>query len=291
MVSASRPANARGDAPFTVDGARRIALYVQLAGVLRHRVVTGDWSEGFMLPSLETLAAQFGVARITVRQAVAVLVDEGLLATGRGRGTWVLGAAGGGLRTPASVAPATDWLGPESSGLKIRVLARERPVDPPADYAGGHPGRGRYVGITKLHFDRGEPFGLMRIFVAEDVFDSLPRRSVATRKILRMIVNGDPAHSAGGIEQSVTVEPADFVLADHLDYPFGSPVARIVRRAFDEAGRLAYAGVSWYRGDRFMMRVTLPRSVVVGASPMLLAPVSRGADAARVPSAGRPKGP
>jgi GntR family transcriptional regulator len=291
MAIGRRPAGVSGEPSLGVEGARHIALYVQLAGVFRHRVVTGEWPEGFMLPSLETLAGQFGVARITVRQAVALLVSEGLLATGRGRGTWVLGGRDDARLAPADANQASDALGPESSSLEIRVLERERPVELPADYAGGHPARGRYVEITKLHLEAGEHFGMMRIFVAEDVFDQLPARLLTRRKILRMIVSGAPEHSAGGLEQTVTVEPADFVLSGHLDYPFGSPVARIMRRAFDDAGRIVYAGASWYRGDRFMMRVTLPRSVVVDSPPALLAPVSRAGRIRQVPGSGFPKDP
>lgn len=291
MAIGRRPTGASGEPSFVVDGARHIALYVQLAGVFRHRIVTGEWPEGFMLPSLETLAAQFGVARITVRQAVALLVAEGLLATGRGRGTWVLAGGDDARLEPAEANRASDAFGPESSSLEIRLLESERPVDLPTEYAGGHPTRGRYVEITKLHLENGEPFGMMRIFVAEDVFDTLPARLLARRKILRLIVNGAPEHSAGGLEQTVTVEPADFVLTGHLDYPFGSPVARIMRRALDDAGRIVYAGGSWYRGDRFMMRVTLPRSVVVDSPPALLAPVSRTGSARRVPGTGSPKSP
>ena len=46
------------------------ALYVQLADLFRQRILKGVWKQGDRLPSLEELAAEFEVARVTVRQAI-----------------------------------------------------------------------------------------------------------------------------------------------------------------------------------------------------------------------------
>ena len=45
------------------------ALYVQIAGVMRRKMRSGEWPPGIQLPTLEQLAEQLGVARVTVRQA------------------------------------------------------------------------------------------------------------------------------------------------------------------------------------------------------------------------------
>ena len=44
--------------------------YAQLADLLRQRISRGVWKEGDLLPSLDALVAEFGVARVTVRQAI-----------------------------------------------------------------------------------------------------------------------------------------------------------------------------------------------------------------------------
>src|SRR5262245_34257587 len=73
-----------------LDPASGVALYVQLAQLFRYNIASGKWPGGQRLSNFETLAAQYKVARITVRQAVARLVQDGLLSTQRGRGTFVL---------------------------------------------------------------------------------------------------------------------------------------------------------------------------------------------------------
>ena len=50
--------------------------YAQLADLLRQRIARGVWKEGDLLPSLDALAAEFGVARVTVRQAIERLTPH-----------------------------------------------------------------------------------------------------------------------------------------------------------------------------------------------------------------------
>ena len=66
-----------------------VTLYAQLARILRDRIYSGDWKPGEEIPTLEQLAEQFDVARVTVRQAIQILSSEGLLSSQRGRRTIV----------------------------------------------------------------------------------------------------------------------------------------------------------------------------------------------------------
>lgn len=61
--------------------------YIQLAAILRERIAAGE-IEG-RVPAEKALAQQYGVAIGTVRKAMAILRDEGLIYTIRGWGTFV----------------------------------------------------------------------------------------------------------------------------------------------------------------------------------------------------------
>ncbi len=63
--------------------------YIRVYEGLKERLSSGEWSTGQRLPSEWELARQYGVAYMTVRQAVAKLVQEGILHRVRGRGTFV----------------------------------------------------------------------------------------------------------------------------------------------------------------------------------------------------------
>lgn len=71
---------------------RRSALVGQIIGALQERIRSGVWSIGARLPVETDLAAEFGVSKITLRQAVQALVHVGMLETIQGNGTFVRAA-------------------------------------------------------------------------------------------------------------------------------------------------------------------------------------------------------
>ena len=66
-----------------------IPLYIQVATLLRNRIADGHFRAGQKMPTQEELEEEFGVARVTVRQAVELLEKEGLVHRQQGRGTFV----------------------------------------------------------------------------------------------------------------------------------------------------------------------------------------------------------
>ncbi len=75
------------DASVTVDHDSPEPLYRQVAGILRGRIESGDITA--RLPSLKTIAQEYGVSHITAEKAIAVLRDEGLVVVVIGRGAYV----------------------------------------------------------------------------------------------------------------------------------------------------------------------------------------------------------
>lgn len=65
--------------------------YRQLAGKLRAAIQRGEIRPGEALPSLAYLQQETGLAVNTVRKAIALLADEGLVVTVQGRGTYAAG--------------------------------------------------------------------------------------------------------------------------------------------------------------------------------------------------------
>jgi GntR family transcriptional regulator of arabinose operon len=85
-------------------------LYRQLANILRQRILDGTMPGGAGLPTEFGLSATYGISRGTVRQALSLLADEGLVERVPGRGTFVRHRDG----------PASQVIGPERAiGLVI----------------------------------------------------------------------------------------------------------------------------------------------------------------------------
>jgi GntR family transcriptional regulator len=63
-------------------------VHMSIRDDLRIRISTGEWNTGERLPSEADLAARYGVARMTIRQAVGALAAEGIVVRRQGLGTF-----------------------------------------------------------------------------------------------------------------------------------------------------------------------------------------------------------
>jgi len=73
-----------------VDPMSDVPVYIQLADLLRQQIATGELQPRRPIPSIRTLQQRYGVADGTVKKAVQVLRDEGLVRTVPGRGVYVI---------------------------------------------------------------------------------------------------------------------------------------------------------------------------------------------------------
>ena len=65
-------------------------LYEQVVKELESRIMTGVYRKGELLPSEKELIDEMGVSRITVRKALRILADAGMISTSQGLGSVVL---------------------------------------------------------------------------------------------------------------------------------------------------------------------------------------------------------
>ncbi len=66
-------------------------IYLQLREVIRNKIEDGEYLPGMSIPSENDLADTYGINRMTVRNAIAVLVSEGILKRVQGKGVYVVG--------------------------------------------------------------------------------------------------------------------------------------------------------------------------------------------------------
>lgn len=66
-----------------------LPIYIQIHDQIKEKIESGFWQIGDRLPSERELSTQFGVSRMTLRQAIQTLADEGILERKIGSGTYV----------------------------------------------------------------------------------------------------------------------------------------------------------------------------------------------------------
>jgi GntR family transcriptional regulator len=202
-------------------------LYLQLADIFRDRIVRREWPAGSHIPTLEVLAEQFGVARVTVRQAVQLLTKEGLLVPRRGAGTIV-------NKTDDAPTSAKMLTFDESHAM------------PKVDPAAGKLGKS-YVFMRRLHFTEGKPYALISLYLLQEIFQRAPesfRTHAVIPELLRMkTVRIHRAH------QTMSIGSADTESARLLHVRAGTPVAHVTRVFVDARERILYYAEVTYRGD------------------------------------------
>ncbi|ALS79670.1 MULTISPECIES: GntR family transcriptional regulator [Planococcus] len=72
-----------------LDKQSPIPIYSQIEEQLKQQIQQGDFPIGTAIPSERELTERFGVSRMTVRQSITNLVNDGLLYREKGRGTFV----------------------------------------------------------------------------------------------------------------------------------------------------------------------------------------------------------
>jgi len=222
-----------------------VPLYLQLADAFRQRINKGVWHPGQPVPTLEALAAEFNVARVTARQAVQLLTQEGLLSPQRGKGTFVSSKPATdktvNLRTSlADLAKMYETTKPEI--LNIEESSRL----PPTSASRGMLGDG-YVYMRRVHFLDDEPYCVISLYLLQSVFAKAPaefRNKTVIPTLLRLPdVDMHEAH------QTMTIGTADTETAHLLRVPIGSPIAQVERFFKDRNGTLFYYADVAYRGD------------------------------------------
>src|SRR5262245_21914678 len=164
MFEASRMATAN----HRIFGSTPIPRYVQLAELIRRRVAKGHWPAGSLLPSIEQLMTEFDVARVTVRQAIALLADENILSPQRGRGTLIIGKPG--TRRRLRVETTLDALVAMYSGDKPDHATLSEGVIAPVLFEADGSRAPKYYYLRRVHSRDGERHCGISIYIDHRLF-------------------------------------------------------------------------------------------------------------------------
>lgn len=233
-----------------------VPRYAQVAGALRNRISRGALPRGGAIPTIDQLMAEFGVGRVTVRQAVALLAREGLLSPEQGRGTFVTADPGSQRRllVETSLADLADVYRGDAPDLEHII---ETEAAPRLDASEGRPAAG-YVHMRRVHSRDGHRYCLVSIYIARPVFDLAPdrfRRELAIPLLLDL-----PGVAIGRARQTLDIAAADLDVARALDLAVNAPIAEVRRLFLDPAGTVIYVAEASYRGDYIHLEMDLLKS-------------------------------
>lgn len=222
-----------------------VPRYAQLAELLRQRIARGVWPLGHKLPTLDELMREFGVARVTVRQAVELLARDGLLSPQQGRGTFVTGqpAQDRWLKLETSLRDLADVYRDDKPKLTLIEEASAQPILHAQD---GTPAA-RYHFMKRVHSRNDEAYCVISIYLDDRVFRMAPRRF--RRETVVPVLLDLPKVRIARARQTLAISAADVDVATHLDIAVNAPVAEVRRVCTAVDGTVLYVGEVTYRGD------------------------------------------
>lgn len=233
-----------------IDRMSPVPLYFQVAARIRELIESGLLEPGYRLDNEMDVAAQLGLSRPTVRQAMQLLVDQGLLSRKRGIGTTVVSTR---VRRMTQLTSLYEDL--ERSGRKpsTRVLSYE--VVPSAvevAQALAVPAGSDVLSIRRLRFADGEPLAILRNYLRADLGvteDALVERGLY--QILR-----DLGSAVRSIDQTVGARKATATEANLLDEERDATLLIVERTAHDASGRPVEYGRDLYRAALYTIHMT-----------------------------------
>jgi GntR family transcriptional regulator len=222
-----------------------VPKYAQIADIFRQRIARAVWPHGLKLPANDQLAAEFGVSRVTIRQAVELLARDGLVTAEQGRGTFVTGTPEPGrwLRVETSLADLAEVYRDTSPEIiNINESLTEAPLQP-----GDGKAAERYVFMRRVHSRDGQPYCVILIYLDEKIFKRAPAKF--RRQTVIQVLKEMPRLKIATARQTLTIGTADLEVARLLKVPLNSPVAE-VRRVFTTSDHgVIYLAEVTYRGD------------------------------------------
>lgn len=231
---------------------RNGTLYTQIANVMRQRIRSARWPAGRQIPTLPELEREFSVARVTLRQALSLLEQEGLIWRRRGRGTFVSEQAG--LQW-FKLETSRDQLIHALEGNWSRMIAAEADASMPVLEPGDGAPAPAYRHMRRVHGAGAQAYAVVDMHLDRRLYARAARRF--DTEMIIPVLDSLPDVDIADIRQTLTVGTADKEVAGHLSVPIGSPIGIMRRVVRDSTGCAVYVGMVNYRGDAVKVEIAL----------------------------------
>lgn len=212
-------------------------------------MVAGQFLAGRLLPSEADLSAEFLVSRVTVRRALEVLRDEGLVSAKQGFGWFV------------TADPVTQTLGRLGTIEEQMVASGLQPARKIIDFAFEKASRkvAKLLGceqvlrVKRVNMADDHPFAVVTVWCPFDLGKHLSRHDVEHSSFYNLL-----KINLGGATQTIGADAATTTEAQLLEIPVGSPVLSCDRVTQDVSGKAVLVSHHVFPAHRTNFVVDLP---------------------------------
>lgn len=235
-----------------LDRSSPVPLYHQVAEQLERAIYDGHLKAGDRISDEISLATALGLSRPTMRQAIQVLVDKGMLVRKRGVGTQVVH---GKITRAVELTSLFDDL--SSAGrqpyTKVESAEQVEATEEVAHELQVEVGA-RVWSLERVRFVADEPLALLHNYLPLSVID-LAQVDLESKGLYESLrARGVVMRVA---RQRIGARKADARESRLLDEKRSAPLLTMQRTSYDDAGRAVEFGTHVYRPDRYAFELTL----------------------------------
>ena len=228
-------------------------LYQQVANDLHEAIVNDVYHVGARVPTETELSRLYDVSRITIRKAIEMLVEEGLLAKRQGKGTFVLESH----RAPMVLDDRRTALNGFSASCRQNglepgsTLLRREVVDvPPAarEFFGEN---ARLIAIDRVCTADETPIMIDHCLFAREGHEFLETAELENASLFDLIRNATGQCPHRDSAQMLSIQLADEQAAHTLSVPVGEQLFSLEGLYRDQDGNPLYAGKQLIIASRY----------------------------------------
>ena len=237
-------------------GQSPLPLYVQIRDSLRRQILDGSYEVHARLPSENEMMNTFGVSRITIRQALRDLHNEGLVFSAQGKGTFVSKPKA--VQNVQRLEGFGEAMAAQGYEASARVLSIQQMKAPKAVVAALdlQPGDD-VVEVKRVRYLNRSPVCIDDSYFPMDI----------GRKVFSLDLSGDIfpllenffGIPLGGADIGLDATLADEEAQQYLNLKTGEAILRVERLTHDQNGRPIDFEYLCYRGDSYKYQFRIDR--------------------------------
>jgi GntR family transcriptional regulator len=235
-----------------------LPTYYQIKQTIKTWILNKEFGAGEKIPSENRLAERFKVSRLTVRQALAQLAQEGLLTSKRGEGTFVtrdehlLGSLG--LEFTGFMDDLFYQISKSTTkSVNLSRVPAPKPIREKLEL-GNNPDE--VIQIKRVRFWEDKPFAYTINFLPLEIGKKIRKRDLFKKPLLRMIEE-DLGIRFTEAFQTIEASFADAEVSEPLGLVSGSPILLVERIMYTQKRKPVEVVQSSYRGDFYKYIVRL----------------------------------
>lgn len=238
-----------------VDKQSTVPLYRQLAGTIEKAVRQGQYPEGSKIPSETELMETYEVSRVTVRQAMRVLLDQHIITRRQGMGTFVQGRViSQTMDDIFGFYPAlrSKGLNPATRILDFRIALPEPEVREQLQLARGD----EILRFTRQYSLEESVWVVIRMNIPSFLAKNWTRREAAQKNSFRLL-RENAGVQIGEASLKIRAAIAEGRVAEWLKIPKGHPVLELRRLTYSVEKRPIEYAILTFRGDVYELTARL----------------------------------